>query len=335
MRDPLVAVVDWKQSPRGDSKCIVEKEVLGKSTNVKYFLCNNDSDWKGNLLEADVILLWHNTHMSSTVINKLQDCKAIIRNGTGYDTVDWLAAASRDIPVCNVPDYGTEEVADHSIALSLALCRQIIPIDKECKKLGWEIPNKEKIRRLSCMNFGVVGLGRIGTSVALKAKALGFKTWFYDPYLSNGVNKSLNINREKDFTEFLKSMDIISVNCPLTEETRYMFTSKEFKLMKNTSFIVNTARGPIIKKIDLFKALKGNKLAGAALDVIEDEPLRTKEEAETPNLIATCHSGFFSQEASYEMRHSAATIAKAAIQNKELENCINEKCLPRNWVSNE
>ena len=252
--------------------------------------------------------------------------------GAGYDSVDLLTAATRDIPVCNVPDYGTDEVADHSIALALALCRQIIPINEECKNLGWEIPNKDKIRRLSELSFGVIGLGRIGTSVALKAKALGFNVYFYDPYLPNGADKSLGILRHKVFNDFISSMDVISINCPLTEETRHMITKKEINKMKKEAFIVNTARGSIIKKDDLFAALRENKIAGAALDVIEDEPLKTKKEAETPNLIVTCHSGFYSLQAAWEMRHKAASQARRIIEGGEIENCVNCKFLPRNWM---
>lgn len=330
---PLVAVVDWKPSPRGNRRCLVEKDAIGAGANIKYFLVDKPEDWKGQLLKADAVLLWHNAEMPAEVIAKMDNCRLIVRNGTGFDTVDVTAATASDIAVCNVPDYGTDEVADHSIALALALCRQIIPIDQECKKLGWEIPNKEVIRRFSEMNFGVVGLGRIGTSVALKAKALGFKVIFYDPHLSNGVDKSLGIKRSKNFNEFLSLCDVISINCPLTDETHHMFTKKEFRRMSKNSFLVNTARGPIVKKADLFAALSQNKIAGAALDVIEDEPLKTKAEAQTPNLIATCHSAFYSNEAAWEMRYKAATIVKEVILlGKAPENCINQKLLPRNFI---
>lgn len=332
MKKPLVAVVDWKQSPRGDKACKVEREAIGKKAIVKYFTCDKPSDWKGKLLSADIILLWHNTNMPEEVINKLEDCKAIIRIGTGYDSVDHLTAAFRDIPVCNVPDYGTDEVADHSIALALALCRQIIPIDQECKNLGWEIPNKNKIRRLKEMRFGVIGLGRIGTATALKAKALGFNVCFYDPYVPNGADKSLGLSRCKDFDLLLSSVDVLSINCLLSDETHHMITKKEIAKMKRDAFIVNTARGSIIKKDDLLDALRKNKLGGAALDVIENEPLKTKEEAETPNLIVTCHSGFYSLQAAWEMRHKAARQARDIIMGKEIENCINCNKLPRNFM---
>tara|TARA_B100000676_G_C17969671_1_gene782491 strand:- start:13 stop:1026 length:1014 start_codon:yes stop_codon:yes gene_type:complete len=335
MKKPLVAIVDWKNSPRGHHSCMVESQAIGKGVNIKYFLCDKPKDWRGELLKADVILLWHNTSMPSEVINKLEDCKAIIRIGTGFDTVDHLSAATRDIPVCNVPDYGTDEVADHSIALALTLCRQIIPIDQECKKLGWEIPNKNKIHRFNEMSFGVIGLGRIGTSVALKAKALGFKVVFYDPYVSNGVDKSIGIRRIKDFDEFIRTTNVISINCPLTGETHHMITKKEINKMRADAFIVNTARGAIIKKDDLFDALRKDKIAGAALDVIENEPLKTKKEAQTPNLIVTCHSGFYSKQAAWEMRHKAGLIAADVIKGLTPENCVNCNYLPRNFMNKE
>ena len=127
-------------------------------------------------------------------------------------------------------------------------------------------------------------------------------------------------------------MDVISINCPLTKETHHMITKNEIKKMRKNAFIINTARGPIIKKADLFKALRKDKIAGAALDVIEDEPLKSFYEARTPNLIVTCHSGFYSIQAAWEMRHKAACIARSVILGEEPENCINLNLLPRNFI---
>ena len=333
MSKPLVAVVDWKPEPRGDKHCRVEKEAIGRFANVKYFLCDKDEDWRGQVLKADAILLWHNARITGEVIHKLENCKCIVRNGTGFDTVDIPAATCSDIPVYNVPDYGTDEVADQSIALALALCRQIIPNNEHCKNLGWDVQNKNKIRRFNQMCFGVIGLGRIGTSVAMKAKALGFNVYFYDPYLPDGVDKSLGIKRCSNLNEIITNMDVISVNCPLTDETRHMITKREIKKMRREAFIVNTARGPIIKKDDLFKALKEDKIGGAALDVIENEPLKIKSEGEVPNLIVTPHCGFYSVESFWEMKHKAATTARKVLMGKDTQNnCINYKLLPRNFV---
>ena len=266
--------------------------------------------------------------MQADVIRKLENCKCIVRNGT-FDTVDIPAATCSDIPVYNVPDYGTEEVADQSIALALALCRQIIPNHEHCKNLGWDVQHKDKIRRFKEMCFGVVGLGRIGTSVAMKAKALGFNVYFYDPYLSDGVDKSLGIKRCSSLNEIISNMDVLSFNCPLTEETHHMITKKEIKKMRRGAFIVNTAK-PNHKEKDLFDALKKDDLGGAALDVIEGEPLQTKAEGATPNLIVTPHCGFYSID---KMKHKAAMTAKKVLMGKTIQNnCINYKLLPRNFV---
>src|SRR6185295_15521640 len=159
------------------------------------------------------LIAWHNLPITESGIAQLARCKAIVRNGVGFDSVDIAAAARRGIPVCNVPDYGTEEVADHAIALALALCRQIFTLDAEAKRLGWTIPTAQKMHRLSTLNFGIVGLGRIGTATALRAKALGFRVAFYDPYLPNGVHKAIGIARLRTLEELMRNCDVVSLHC--------------------------------------------------------------------------------------------------------------------------
>jgi phosphoglycerate dehydrogenase-like enzyme len=241
----------------------------------------------------------------------------------GFDSVDCQAAREHGVPVCNVPDYGTEEVADHAIALALALARQIIPLDQEAKQLGWKIRVESKLRRLRELTFGVVGLGRIGTATALRARALGFKVCFYDPYLPNGVDKALGVVRIRTLEELLHVADILSIHCPLNSETHHLISARELKLMKADAFVVNTARGSIIEKNALLTALREGRLAGAGLDVVEDEPLKTPEEAATPNLIVTCHAAFCSVESKREMRSTSARIARAAVLGRPLENIVN------------
>jgi phosphoglycerate dehydrogenase-like enzyme len=222
-----------------------------------------------------------------------------------------------------VPDFGTEEVADHAIALALALCRQIMPLDNEAKQLGWMIRVEPKLRRLREMTFGIIGLGRIGTATALRAKALGFKVCFYDPYLPNGTDKAVGVSRVRHLDDLLHQSDVLSLHCPLTSETQHLIAERELSLMKPQSFIVNTARGAIIKKTAILDALRNGKLAGAGLDVVEDEPLKTPEEASTPNLIVTCHAAFCSIESKIEMRSTSARIARAAVLGEPLENVTN------------
>jgi phosphoglycerate dehydrogenase-like enzyme len=321
---PLVAIIDWAKQPLGEPTAAIETAILQDLARVKTFFCDAESDFEGEILDASVIILWHNIRVTKKVIQRLHACRAIIRNGVGYDGVDCEAARERGVPVCNVPDYGTEEVADHAIALALSLARQIIPLDQEAKQLGWKIRVESKLRRLRELTFGIVGLGRIGTATALRARALGFKVCFYDPYVPNGVDKAVGVVRLRQMEQLLRVADILSLHCPLNPETRHLITERELRMMRAGAFIVNTARGAIIEKNALLNALREGRLAGAGLDVVEDEPLKTPEEAATPNLIVTCHAAFCSVESKCEMRSTSARIAHAAVLNLPLENIVNE-----------
>lgn len=321
--DPLVAIIDWAHQHLDDGTCAVESEVIGKAAAVRRYLCASDADFTDEILDATAVIVWHNIPIGGDGIGRLRRCRAIIRNGVGYDSVDIGAARDRGIAVCNVPDYGTEEVADHAIALIMALCRQLFPLDQEAKRLGWTIHVQRKMRRLRTLTLGIVGLGRIGTAAALRAKALGFRVCFYDPYLPNGADKALGIDRERTLDDLLRRVDVLTLHCPLTEETRHLVAERELSLMKPTAYVVNTARGAIIKKTAILAALSAGRLGGAGLDVVEDEPLQSAEEAATPNLIVTCHAAFCSVEGKQEMRLISARIARAAVLGEPLENVVN------------
>jgi phosphoglycerate dehydrogenase-like enzyme len=320
---PRVVVVDWARQPIGDAELVVEASGIGTAASVDYVLCESDADFSENVTNADAIIVWHNIPIRAAGIRRLKRCRAIIRNGVGYDSVDLDAARERGIPVCNVPDYGTEEVADHALALTLALCRQLFPLDAEAKKLGWHIRVGDKIRRIRDRTFGILGLGRIGTATALRAKAFGFRVAFFDPYASNGSDKALGIDRVGSLEELMRLSDIFSIHTPLTPETHHMIQAQELAWLKPSAFVINTARGAVIKKEDIFAALREGRIAGAGLDVVEDEPLKTIQEASTPNLIVTCHAAFCSVESKLEMRATSARIARAAVLGEKLENIVN------------
>lgn len=320
---PLIGIIDWAKSPQGEPESAVERAVIGAVAEVRRFLCDSDADFTDEVCRARALIVWHNTPITAAGIARLQNCRAIIRNGVGYDSVDLEAARRRGIAVCNVPDYGTEEVADHAIALALALCRQLFALDQEAKSLGWTLRVEPKLRRLRELTFGIVGLGRIGTATALRAKALGFKVFFNDPYLPNGVDKAIGVGRVRTLDQLLQQVDVLSLHCPLNQETHYLIAERELALMKPMAFVVNTARGAVIKKTAILAALRERRLAGAGLDVVEDEPLQTVEEAGTPNLIVTCHAAFCSVESKREMRTTSARIARAAVLGEPLENVVN------------
>lgn len=321
---PIVALIDWTVQPMSEDPPSIETAILGEVAEVRRFLCDSDADFAGPILEAKALIIWHNIPIRAPGIGRLRQCRAIIRNGVGVDSVDLEAARRGGIAVCNVPDYGTEEVADHAMALALAQCRQLFPLAAEAQRLGWSIHVEERLRRLRELTFGIVGLGRIGTATALRAKAFGFTVCFYDPYLPNGADKAVGVSRVRHLPELLERADVLSLHCPLTAETHHLIAERELALMKPSAFIVNTARGAIIKKAALLEALRQGRLAGAGLDVVEDEPLRAAEEAATPNLIVTCHAAFCSQESKREMRTTSARIARAAVLGEPLENVVNQ-----------
>ncbi|WP_438480916.1 C-terminal binding protein [Oleiharenicola lentus] len=323
MRLPLVAILCPKEFTFSDPSARIETAVMNGVAEVRTIHLDFNEALSAEALAADALILWHNIPVDSEVISKLKNCRALIRNGTGYDSVDPQAAAARGIPVCNVPDYGTEEVADHTLALTLALFRQLFPLDAEAKRLGWQINVAGKMRRLRGLTFGIVGLGRIGTATALRAKAFGFRVVFFDPYVASGTHKAIGVERIENLDELLRVADVVSLHCLLNAETHGLIGEREINLMKRDAFLVNTARGDLIKKDAVLAALREGRIAGAGLDVVENEPLRSRDEAATPNLIVTCHAAFCSPEGMIEMRTTSAKIARAAVSGQTVWNRVN------------
>lgn len=323
MPRPTVVILCPKEFKFTDHEASVERPFLDDVATLSTVWLDFNAPLPADVLGSHALILWHGPLVTEAVIAQMKNCRAIIRNGVGFDTVDTAAAAKAGIPVCNVPDYGTEEVADHAIALTLALYRQLFPLDVEAKQLGWKISVAAKMRRLRTQTFGILGLGRIGTATALRAKAFGLRVVFYDPYVPSGTHKAVGIERVGSLDELLQISDTLSIHTPLTPETRGMIGAKEIARMKAGSFLVNTARGDIVQKAPVFAALRNGHLAGAGLDVVEAEPLRTADEAATPNLIVTCHAAFCSPEGMVEMRSTSAKIARAAVLGQPVWNRVN------------
>lgn len=320
---PSVVIVCPKEFKFTDAEASVERPHLADVADLRTVMLDFGAPLPAAALDAHAHILWHGPRMDAVVIAQLKNSRVIIRNGVGFDTVDTAAAAKAGIPVCNVPDYGTEEVADHAIALILALYRQLFPLDAEAKQLGWKIEVAPKMRRLRTQTLGLVGLGRIGIATALRAKAFGFRVVFFDPYAPVGTRKAVGLEQVGSLDELLKIADTVSIHCPLSAETRGMIGAREIGLLRRGAFLVNTARGDIVQKAAVFAALRSGHLAGAGLDVVENEPLRTAEEAATPNLICTCHAAFCSPEGMVEMRTTSARIARAAVLGQPVWNRVN------------
>ena len=254
--------------------------------------------------------------------------RAVVRMGVGYDRIDRAAAARRGVTVCNVPDYGTTEVADHAIALAVALCRGLIHHHERQRSpaADWLVIRDPAIRRYGTRVFGIVGLGRIGTAVALRAKALGFRVVFYDPNLPNGSELALGIGRAATLEALLVQSNILSVNVPLTRSTAGMLGAAQFAMMPPGAVLVNTARGPTMDFDALEAALRSGHLAAAGLDVMPVEPpveplpsllraYRDRDPALDGRLIVTPHSAFWTPEAEWDIRIKSAETMAAALGN--------------------
>jgi phosphoglycerate dehydrogenase-like enzyme len=262
--------------------------------------------------------------------------RAICRMGVGYDNLDRAAAAERQIMILNVPDYGTTEVADHAMALALSLRRGLL-LHHETQRANppaiWRYTDHPLLRRSSVQTFGIVGMGRIATAVALRAKAFGFRVVFYDPHLPNGVELGLGVDRAPTLEALLQQTDTLSVHTPLTRETRGMLGLKELSLLPRDAIVVNTARGPIIDIDALATLLKSGHLAGVGLDVVPVEPpvepvpeliraYRAREDWTLGRLIITPHSAFYTPQAWDDIRSKSAETMRAALLGPRPQNVI-------------
>ena len=262
--------------------------------------------------------------------------RAICRMGVGYDNLDRIAAADRQIMILNVPDYGTTEVADHAMALALSLRRGLL-MHHETQRASppavWRYIDDPLLKRSSVQTFGIVGMGRIATAVALRAKAFGFRVVFYDPHLPNGVELGLGVQRAATLEELLRQTDTLSVHTPLTRETRGLLGLKELSLLPKGAVLVNTARGPIVDIDAVATLLKSGHLAGVGLDVVPVEPpvepvpeliraYRAREDWTLGRLIITPHSAFYTPQAWDDIRSKSAETMRAALLGPRPQNVI-------------
>jgi D-3-phosphoglycerate dehydrogenase / 2-oxoglutarate reductase len=275
-------------------------------------------DW---IRAAEALLVtWFD--VTAEVIAQLRNCKVIIRIGVGYDNIDAEAARKRGIPVCNVPDYCKGEVADHAMALALALARAL-PFLEPFARQGPRLPTLPyPISAFETLSFGVLGYGRIGRSTIERARGFGFQLLACDPYLPESEFPS-DVQR-CTLEELLTGVDILSLHVPLTEETRHLLDAKRLALMKPTALLINTARGAVIETQALVEALQKRRLAAAGLDVFEEEPLPPEHPLLlTPYVLLTPHYAWHSRESRLKLYQMAVEEAVRAVRGEPLRSCVN------------
>lgn len=267
--------------------------------------------------DADALL---NTYLplDADALGGMDRCRVIARYGIGTDNIDLDAARQQGIAVTNVPDYCVEEVAIHAVAMALALQRRLPQGQVSLLDGGWGVDALRPIHRLSAQVAGVVGLGRIGRQVAGHLAALGMTVLGHDPYVADLDGVQL-----VGLEELLSTADVVTLHSPLTPTTRGMVAGPQLKAMKPTAVLVNVSRGPLVVLEDLVAALHDGVIAGAGLDVFDHEPPDPERLRDVPNLLATPHSAFYSEEALEESQRKAVGEVVAALTGQPLRYQVN------------
>ncbi|MDB5536648.1 MAG: dehydrogenase [Devosia sp.] len=286
---------------------------------------------------ADAIIVWHEVPVDIDLVRRIPNCRIIVRAGVGFDHIDLKATGEAGIPVANTPDYGTSEVADHAIALMLALCRgittfhELLQIDPV---LNFDSGRAPLVRRIRGRIFGIVGLGRIGIATAARAKAFGMHVIAYDPYAPAGMEIAAGVERVDDLASLLSRSDVVSLHCPLTDETRDMIDARALGLMKRDAVLINTARGAIVDIPALIAAVATRQIGGAGIDVLPVEPplpgdafALAYRDLAASNLkhrfIVTPHAAWSSPESRADARRLSVQTAMMYLRDGRLRNLVN------------
>jgi len=330
MSRPLVVVTDFVCEPLD-----VERSVLADHADLLCAMATNENQLAEVAANAAALMVYHEICVTRPTIERLKCCKLIVRCGAGYDNVDAAFARARGIPVANVPDYGSEEVADTAIGMLLALTRGIHFLNSRLRdsREPWTYMHTVPLFRLRGRVCGVVGLGRIGTAAALRAKSLGMDVVFYDPYKPAGYDKALGIRRADSVESLFRQSHVLTLHCPLTDETRHMVNATSVSWLPLGAFLINTARGAVVDTDLIPNAIASGQLAGAGIDVLAIEPPRDSDglftawrDSQHPahhRVILNPHSAFYSEEGLREMRSKGAQACLDAISGRPIRNVVN------------
>ncbi|XP_056112040.1 C-terminal-binding protein 2a isoform X3 [Rhinichthys klamathensis goyatoka] len=327
---PLVALLDGRD-------CTVEMPILKDLATVAFCDAQSTQEIHEKVLnEAVGAMMYHTITLTREDLEKFKALRIIIRIGSGYDNIDIKAAGEMGIAVCNIPSAAVEETADSTLCHILNLYRRNTWLYQAMRE-GTRVQSVEQIRevasgaaRIRGETLGLIGFGRSGQAVAVRAKAFGFNVIFYDPYLQDGLERSLGVQRVYTLQDLLYQSDCVSLHCNLNEHNHHLINDFTIKQMRQGAFLVNTARGGLVDEKALAQALKEGRIRGAALDVHESEPFSFTQGPlkDAPNLICTPHTAWYSEQASLEMREAAATEIRRAITGRipdSLRNCVNKE----------
>ena len=327
---PRIFITDFITEPLD-----FERKVIGEAAAVIALEAMAEDALVGKVESAAAIICYHYLSITRSTIARLQNCKVIVRGGVGFDNIDHRCAREHGIAVCNVPDYGTEEVADSAMGMMLTLTRGTHFLHSRLRReVGdWSVEQAKPIPRLRGRVLGIIGCGRIGSAVALRAKSSGLQVVFYDPYVPDGLDKALGIRRVDRLEELLAQSHVVSLHCPLTGETANIIGAAELAALPAGGFVVNTARGGVVDTEAVVDSLATGHLRGAGIDVLEHEPpdedskvLKAWRDPGHPahdRLLLNPHAAFYCEEGGEEFRTKAARECLRAIRGETLRNVVN------------
>eukprot|EP01065_Artemidia_motanka_P009413 TRINITY_DN14806_c0_g1_i1.p1 TRINITY_DN14806_c0_g1~~TRINITY_DN14806_c0_g1_i1.p1 ORF type:complete len:363 (+),score=94.40 TRINITY_DN14806_c0_g1_i1:56-1144(+) len=349
---PLVVSLDA-------SEVELERDLLKGVADVRCYSAKSAADLPDEIEVADIVAVWHTIWLTPELLSRLKRTKLIVRMGVGFDNVDTQAAGELGIPVCNVPNYGTEEVADTAMALVLGLSRRTMHLAAEVAR-GAVVQGPDAIAaaagprctRLRGQVFGIVGFGRIGMATARRATAFGFRVVFYDPCVPDGLDKATGVERRcESLSELLQMSDVVSVSANAIPEGPLrnvrMFNAESLRDVKRGAILINTARGELVDDEALLAALEDGRLAAAALDVHWGEPFvrgaasprqgssssvlggeRGAALMDEGRLVCTPHAAWYSVDSRKEMRTLAVDTMLRCLRLQAVRNCVNKRFLP-------
>jgi len=283
----------------------------------------------GALQRASVVMLGTRARLEAGTIVTLAHCRAIIRYGIGVDNVAVEQATAQGIPVINIPEYCIHEVSDHTVALILAVVRRLIPAREAVVQGRWGPAIMQGTPRLATLTVGIVGFGRIGQQVAHKIRPMVDRVLVYDPFVPEERMRGHDV-QARDLAGMLGEADVVSINCPLTAETRHLINARTLALMKPSAWLINTSRGEIVEEHALIEALRLGSIQGAALDVLADEPPAPDSPLLTmPNVIVTPHVAWYSEDAVQDLQRLAAEQALCVLNGEQPRWVVNAPALQR------
>jgi D-3-phosphoglycerate dehydrogenase / 2-oxoglutarate reductase len=289
--------------------------------------CRSERDVIDAARDADGIINQY-APISRDVIESLERCRVISRYGIGVDTVDLAAATQRGIVVSNVTDYCVDEVADHAMALLLSSARKVAMLNRAVKSGSWDYKAGVPIFRLRGRVLGLVGFGKIPQNLSVKARAFGLEVIAYDPFVPEHVAQGLGV-RLVGMEELCAASHYISVHLPLTSKTRHFISEGELRSMRSDCILINTSRGPVIDEHALARSLQNGELAGAALDVLEKEPIeRGHPLLSMEQAIINPHVAWYSEESQAELQRKAAQNVRDVLAGFYPDYIANPEVLP-------